>query len=122
MYMRLRLVEGLPVDVADHTRSSCFPSSSFSSFSSSNLDTESTASFFQDNNKTLGRMIGFRQRNRRSDLYSRHTFERADTPNTLSNRSPSEHRDELGMKMCDGICIPLCLVAKMRKNKDGSKR
>lgn len=67
-------------------------------------------------------MIGFRQRNRRSDLYSRHTFERADTPNTLSNRSPSEHRDELGMKMCDGICIPLCLVAKMRKNKDGSKR
>ncbi|KNA13895.1 hypothetical protein SOVF_112260, partial [Spinacia oleracea] len=40
MYMRLRLVEGLPVDVADHTRSSCFPSSSFSSFSSSNLDTE----------------------------------------------------------------------------------
>ncbi|KAL1099544.1 hypothetical protein V6Z11_D05G170100 [Gossypium hirsutum] len=35
------------------------PSSSFSSFSSSNLDTESSASFFQDNSVSLGKLIGY---------------------------------------------------------------
>ncbi|XP_021726506.1 uncharacterized protein LOC110693664 [Chenopodium quinoa] len=126
MYMRLRLVEGLPVSsTSDRARSSfCFPSSSFSSFSSSNLDTESTASFFQDNSKSLGRIIGIRPRNSRSELYSsRNTaVDRSETTHRLSNRSCSEHGDELDIEMCDGICIPLCLYAKVNKNKDGSKR
>ncbi|KAI3456232.1 hypothetical protein Pfo_012895 [Paulownia fortunei] len=38
-------------------------SSSFSSFSSSNLDTESTASFFLDQSVSLGRLIGIRPAN-----------------------------------------------------------
>ncbi|XP_020553967.1 uncharacterized protein LOC105175568 isoform X2 [Sesamum indicum] len=38
--------------------------SSFSSFSSSNLDTESTASFFPDQSVSLGRLIGLRTSNK----------------------------------------------------------
>lgn len=83
---------------------------------------QSTASFFQDNSKSLGRMLGFRSRNRRSELYSRNTVDHAETAHTLSTRTSSEHRDELDLEMCDGICIPLCLVAKTSKNKDGPKR
>ncbi|KAH9618746.1 hypothetical protein KSS87_014599 [Heliosperma pusillum] len=59
MYMRLRMVE---------RRSSLYAqSTSFSSFSSSNLDTESTVSFFQDKSKSLGRLIGIRPRDRRPE-------------------------------------------------------
>ncbi|CAI0468787.1 unnamed protein product [Linum tenue] len=56
MNLRLRVME----ISRNQTSRRLPPSSSFSSFSSSNLDTESTASFFQDNSVSLGRLIGFR--------------------------------------------------------------
>ncbi|KMT04604.1 hypothetical protein BVRB_8g182600 [Beta vulgaris subsp. vulgaris] len=117
MYMRLRMVERM---AADRRSSMYLTSSSFSSFTSSNLDTESSASFFQDNSKSLARLIGIRPRHRRSEFYSRNTVDHAETPPTSSTSSTSQHPDELDMKMCDGICIPLC--TKMSKNKEGSKR
>ncbi|THG22193.1 hypothetical protein TEA_005530 [Camellia sinensis var. sinensis] len=62
--MRLRVTESLhPAATEPHPLHT--PSSSCSSFSSSNLDTEidqSTASFFQDHSVSLGRLIGIRSR------------------------------------------------------------
>ncbi|CAK7350541.1 unnamed protein product [Dovyalis caffra] len=62
MSTRFRAMETVQVGPAE-PHSLRIHSSSFSSFSSSNLDTESTASFFQDNSVPLGRLIGIRPGN-----------------------------------------------------------
>ncbi|KAK9714628.1 hypothetical protein RND81_06G107800 [Saponaria officinalis] len=118
MYMRLRMAERFPI-VEPHRRSFLYsPSTSFSSFSSSNLDTESTVSFFQDKSKTLGRLIGIRPRNRRSRTYVRASTD--DGPveprRRRSERSFSENKED--MRMCDRICIPMCFAAKMNTRKN----
>ncbi|KAG6778780.1 hypothetical protein POTOM_015126 [Populus tomentosa] len=62
MSTRLRVMETIQAAPAE-PYSLRIRSSSFSSFSSSNLDTESTASFFQDRSVPLGRLIGIRPGN-----------------------------------------------------------
>ncbi|XP_004505092.1 uncharacterized protein [Cicer arietinum] len=66
--MRLRVVESsLPATLVEpYSLSLHIPSTSFSSFSSSNLDTESTASFYNDKSVSLGHLIGIRPSERRS--------------------------------------------------------
>ncbi|XP_039049538.1 uncharacterized protein LOC120190542 [Hibiscus syriacus] len=66
MTMRLGLQE------IYHGAAPAVPPSSFSSFSSSNLDTESSASFFQDSSVSLGKLIG-RGAGDRGPLYLQNT-------------------------------------------------
>ncbi|CAO2823886.1 unnamed protein product [Amaranthus hypochondriacus] len=129
MYVRLRLMENLGntnTNTNTNTRSALYlASSSFSSFTSSNLDTEpeSTASFFQDHNsKSLGRLIGIRPRNTTTFV-----VQRSETPQVMSTAAATtsdDPNDALDMEMCHGICIPLCeLVTKITSapNKHNSR-
>ncbi|KAJ0016617.1 hypothetical protein Pint_10520 [Pistacia integerrima] len=60
--------------VVDQPYSIQMRSISFSSISSSNLDTESTASFFQDHSVSLGKLIGLKAGDRRRSLYFPNAF------------------------------------------------
>ncbi|KAL9234036.1 hypothetical protein vseg_008956 [Gypsophila vaccaria] len=116
MYMRLRMAERFPVTTAPLRRSFLHsPSTSFSSFSSSNLDTESTVSFFQDKSKTLGRLIGLRPHNRRSEtqVLNSTDYRLLAPPGQRLERNLSENNEEDIGTMCYGICIPICFPAKM---------
>ncbi|XP_073159206.1 uncharacterized protein [Henckelia pumila] len=67
MSYRIRGVELSAQQAAPPTQThpSAIPRSfSFSSYSSSNLDTESTASFFRDRSVSLGRLIGIKAANK----------------------------------------------------------
>ncbi|KAL9146344.1 hypothetical protein ABFS82_13G103900 [Erythranthe guttata] len=91
-------------------------SSSFSSLSSSNLDTESTASFFPDQSVTLGRLIGIEPvckgtsycRQHEPDLIrsSNNSLEIGDTDNNNNNSQ--------------GICVPLLHSVIWKMGRTGS--
>ncbi|KAK6149944.1 hypothetical protein DH2020_017469 [Rehmannia glutinosa] len=75
---------------------------SFSSFSSTNLDTESTSSFFPDQSVSLGRLIGIKAANK-GRLYCE------DDGNVVDERS-----DQVGLRVpkghayhSHGFCVPL---------------
>ncbi|KAL8192113.1 hypothetical protein R6Q57_028062 [Mikania cordata] len=95
------------------------PSSSFSSFSSSNFDTESTASFFQDNSVSLGRLIGIRPRENGTLYFSR--------PVCVPQQR-SEHHEESSYthqtKTTRVICVPnlLNILGKMSRSKSHSRQ
>uniref|UniRef100_A0A7C9DF41 Uncharacterized protein n=1 Tax=Opuntia streptacantha TaxID=393608 RepID=A0A7C9DF41_OPUST len=129
IYLRLRLVESLPVSAAAATTAeprSLFinvPSNTLSSCSSSNFDTESTVSFFQDNSKTLGRLMGFRPRhNRRSEVYNGNSIHALDLEEEAQRRSFPEHQIQCSdgfdnIQMCKGFCVPLCILSKTTSSK-----
>ncbi|PPS13435.1 hypothetical protein GOBAR_AA07148 [Gossypium barbadense] len=101
------------------------PSSSFSSFSSSNLDTESSASFFQDNSVSLGKLIGYGPGERES-LYlqnSIHTDQSCRLPVRGACNCKNKGRSA-DASHSQGICIPLLLGAllKITGNKIKSRR
>ncbi|KAB2029484.1 hypothetical protein ERO13_D05G162100v2 [Gossypium hirsutum] len=101
------------------------PSSSFSSFSSSNLDTESSASFFQDNSVSLGKLIGYGPGERES-LYLQNSIH-TDQSCRLPVRGACNCKDKgrsADASQSQGICIPLLLGAllKITGNKIKSKR
>ncbi|KAJ4703530.1 Proline-rich protein like [Melia azedarach] len=83
---------------------------SFSSFSSSNLDTESTASFFHDNSVSLGRLIGFKAGNGRS-LYFQNAIRLEEHEKISLGGTGSD------MSKGHGICIPLLLKMSRSKSK-----
>ncbi|KAF5944379.1 hypothetical protein HYC85_018456 [Camellia sinensis] len=120
--MRLRVTESLhPAATEPHPLHT--PSSSCSSFSSSNLDTESTASFFQDHSVSLGRLIGIRSRERGSVYFP--NASRFEQRESLSERRscldvPGEHGEE----MCQGVCVPLLvtILVKMSRSRSNSRR
>ncbi|KAK6917607.1 hypothetical protein RJ641_018358, partial [Dillenia turbinata] len=124
MNMRLNVVESLLAaggpDLSLHARST-----SFSSFSSSDLDTESTASFFQDNSVSLGRLIGIRPGNGGS-LYFPNTIriDKEHERETASNVPNSEVSGDQKSEMAQGICIPLLLgiLVKLSRSKSTSRR
>lgn len=117
---RIRVVQDFPAVVAEPP-SLHWPSSSFSSFSSSNLDTESTASFFQDHSVSFGRLIGFRRRDGRGSCFP--------NPTTKSEKmclrvraANSDVAGGQGLEMRRGICIPLlAAIVKMNISKGGPK-
>ncbi|XP_057422277.1 uncharacterized protein LOC130716104 [Lotus japonicus] len=122
--MRLRIAESLAAAPAE-PYSVHIPSNSFSSFSTSNLDTESTASFFQDKSVSLGYLIGIRQgERRRLHLGNSLRFEEMEMK-TLAKGSCSEASklEEMCMCMSCGICIPKLLNAlqKINKSKKGTR-
>ncbi|KAL2344095.1 hypothetical protein Fmac_005380 [Flemingia macrophylla] len=88
------------------------PSTSFSSFSSSNLDTESTASFFQDNSVSLGYLIGLRP-GEKGRLYFPNSLklEEKREKKTLAKGSCSKVKE---VDMSHGICIPILLEALLK--------
>ncbi|XP_039070671.1 uncharacterized protein LOC120217670 [Hibiscus syriacus] len=89
-------------------QSSNLSSTSFSSVSSSNLDTESPASFFQDNSVSLGKLIGFRQRERGTTVtYFQNTI-RAEQRDWQPPAVSSDCEAVSGGDLCRlGICIPV---------------
>eukprot|EP00262_Sarcandra_glabra_P012014 TRINITY_DN2995_c0_g1_i1.p1 TRINITY_DN2995_c0_g1~~TRINITY_DN2995_c0_g1_i1.p1 ORF type:complete len:127 (+),score=7.69 TRINITY_DN2995_c0_g1_i1:141-521(+) len=93
-----------------HTRST-----SFSSFTSSDLDTESTKSFFQDHSITLGRLIGIKSGE--GDLYFTESIqsEEHNPPSTVKRHE---------MDVSHGICIPLILsvLIKIGSSRSSSRR
>ncbi|KAG5038469.1 hypothetical protein AAZX31_07G185700 [Glycine max] len=116
--MRLRDAESLPAAPVE-PHSMHVPSTSFSSFSSSNLDTESTASFFQDNSVSLGHLIGLRP-GEKGSLYFPNTLrlEEREKKKTLANGSCSHDASEVKeVDMSRGICIPILLEALLKISK-----
>ncbi|KAB2025572.1 hypothetical protein ERO13_D06G135900v2 [Gossypium hirsutum] len=128
MAMKLRLQERIQYSTpAVEPHSPHIPSPSFSSFcSSSNIDTESTASFFQDNNISLGKLIGFRQRDTGSVLYLQSTI--GAEQNTIVSgvcNCNDVSRGHCG-DLCgqgQGICIPMVLgtLVKITRSRSKSK-
>ncbi|GMY37416.1 hypothetical protein FCV25MIE_32659 [Fagus crenata] len=121
MNVRLRVMESLPAAAA-RPYSSHMPSTSFTSFSSSNLDTEinqSTASFFQDHSMSLGRLIGFRP-GERGGIYVPNSV-RLEDQHRISTRDA--HPDVSGHRvdMSRVICIPLALGALIKMSRSKSK-
>ncbi|XP_052180784.1 uncharacterized protein LOC127793984 isoform X2 [Diospyros lotus] len=103
------------------------PSSSFSSFSSSNLDTESTASFFQDHSVSLGRLIGIRSRER-GPLYLPSANQFEEQHDSLSGRTSSSdihgHDGVEGGEMSRGICVPVLvsILMKISRSRSNSRQ
>ncbi|XP_012091661.1 uncharacterized protein LOC105649581 [Jatropha curcas] len=120
MNMRLQVrvmesVQAAPAELYSNARSR---SPSFSSFSSSNLDTESTASFFQDHSVSLGRLIGIRPGN--GDFYFPRRIHldewEGKSVRSVNSEVSTTHRSE----MSQGICIPL--LEKMSRSRSKTKR
>nr|GEV59053.1 hypothetical protein [Tanacetum cinerariifolium] len=89
------------------------PSSSFSSFSSSNLDTESTVSFFQDNSVSLGRLIGIRPQDN-GRLYF---------PRPAYIPTPRSRHSEALPDADQGVCVPnlMSIFIKISRSKSHSR-
>ncbi|KAJ4977239.1 hypothetical protein NE237_002345 [Protea cynaroides] len=98
MSMRLRVLDSLQATAADPS-SSCMHSVSFTSFTSSDLDTESTKSFFQDRSVSLGRLIGLRPDSLHLAEHEQ-IFAAGATTNMTNKRQ---------METSEWICIPLLL-------------
>ncbi|XP_022777337.1 uncharacterized protein LOC111318728 [Durio zibethinus] len=121
MNMRLRLQERLQAAApVVGPYSLHIPSSSFSSFSSSNLDTESSASFFQDNSVSLGKLIGFRQHDRGS-VYLQNTMRTEQSNGLAVSGARKDVSRGHSADMTQGICIPLILGALVKISRNRSK-
>ncbi|XP_025690152.1 uncharacterized protein [Arachis hypogaea] len=116
--IKLRVTEAPAAAPVEPFSSTQMPSTSFSSFSSSNLDTEqSTASFFQDKSVSLGRLIGIRG-GERGRLYLPNTlrFEDTSEKKTLGDASCSDSSNSKVQEVdvAEGICIPTLLDVLLR--------
>ncbi|XP_057497258.1 uncharacterized protein LOC130781992 [Actinidia eriantha] len=122
--IRLRVTENFEPAVATAERSSLHaPSSSFSSFLSSDLDTESTASFFQDHSVSLGRLIGIRPMDR-GVVYFPNTTRVEQHESILEGRSCSDVPGAQREEMSQGICVPIffSIIVKMTRSRSSSSR
>ncbi|KAG8385518.1 hypothetical protein BUALT_Bualt03G0053600 [Buddleja alternifolia] len=88
-------------------------SSSFSSFSSSNLDTQSTASFFPDQSVSLGWLIGIRPTNKGIFYHRKVTDERSNSPVVHRDHTHNSH----------GLCAPLIhhVIGRMGRSSTTSR-
>ncbi|XP_059670636.1 uncharacterized protein LOC132316141 isoform X1 [Cornus florida] len=123
MNMRLGVVENSQASAAEDSYSAHMPSTSFSSFSSSNLDTESTASFFQDHSVPLGRLIGIRSGDRGA-LNFPNTSRFAGHENISVRGSHLDVPRRRGAEISLGLCIPLLfgIIEKLSRSKSSSRR
>ncbi|KAK7412377.1 hypothetical protein VNO78_03833 [Psophocarpus tetragonolobus] len=120
--MRLRIGESFPSSASVAPYQLHVPSTSFSSFSSSNLDTESTASFFQDNSVSLAQLIGIRPGDR-GRLYIPNALRFEERKKKLARGSRSDGSKVQRMDTSRVICIPLLrdTLLKIRKSKKNSR-
>ncbi|KAG9147292.1 hypothetical protein Leryth_023591 [Lithospermum erythrorhizon] len=79
------------------------PSYSFSSFSSSNLDTESTTSFFPDQSVPLGRLIGMKPAGNKRRVFDANTNHFEQQSSVFHSRSYGEVKEVSSQK----LCVPL---------------
>ncbi|TMW80123.1 hypothetical protein EJD97_023776, partial [Solanum chilense] len=106
MNIRLRVAErsqAVTVAAAGEAAYGLYVSSpSFSSFSSSSLDTQSTLSFFQDQSVSLGRLIGIKPG-------SRGISSRVHNEDVCVTRSEAEddYKGQQGDNMSYKLCVPL---------------
>lgn len=124
MNTRLRVMESIQAAPVE-PYSLRIRSSSFSSFLSSNLDTESSASFFQDNSVPLGRLIGIRPGNGALYFPRRvHVDEREKIGIRAIRAASSEVSGARRADMSQGICIPLLFgtLEKMSRSKSKSRQ
>ncbi|XP_022142254.1 uncharacterized protein LOC111012415 [Momordica charantia] len=117
MNTRLRMTqpERLPTIANLH-----IPSMSFSSLSSSELDTVSTASFFQDHSVSLGRLIGIRPADKTWLCFPTAT----DGSESVSvNAGGLDVSKTNGDEISGRICIPIVIgiVLKMIRNWRNSR-
>ncbi|XP_057512092.1 uncharacterized protein LOC130794244 isoform X1 [Actinidia eriantha] len=121
--IRIRVIQNLEPAAATERSSLHTLSSSFSSFLSSDLDTESTASFFQDHSFSLGRLIGIRPREGEV-LYFPNTTRVEQHENTLESRSCSDVPGAQREEMSQGICVPIffSIKVKMTRSRSSSSR
>ncbi|CAA2984443.1 Hypothetical predicted protein [Olea europaea subsp. europaea] len=93
------------------------PSSNFSSKSSSNLDTESTASFFTDQSVSLGRLIGIGLGNR-GNMHCPNTVIGQQHGSLRSQPDASKYSDD-----SQGLCVPLLnnVIGKMSRCRSSSR-
>ncbi|XP_025621952.1 uncharacterized protein [Arachis hypogaea] len=114
--MRLRVVDSLPSAYSVAPYSLHIPSTSFSSFSSSNLDTEkqSSASFFQDKSVSLAQLIGATQGERESLYLSNSMRLEEERQKKLAKGSYNGSEEQSVEDMCRGICIPILLHTLQR--------
>ncbi|KAM3251528.1 hypothetical protein P3L10_005598 [Capsicum annuum] len=97
-------------------------SPSFSSFSSSSLDTQSTMSFFQDQSVSLGRLIGIKPGTRGRLEFSNRVHNEKNE-NVSARRSESEdYKAQKGDNMSQKVCVPLLhnVLEKMSRSKSNS--
>lgn len=121
MNIRLRVVErsqaATVAAVAGEAAYRLYVSSpSFSSFSSSSLDTQSTLSFFQDRSVSLGRLIGIKPGSR-GGLELSSTVH---SENVSARRSESEdYKGQEGDNMSQKLCVPLLhnVLEKISRSK-----
>ncbi|MCD7450258.1 hypothetical protein HAX54_004703 [Datura stramonium] len=126
MNIRLRVGERSQVVTAAAAGEAAYrlyvSSPSFSSFSSSSLDTESTMSFFQDQSVSLGRLIGIKPGNRgRLEFSNRVHCE--NNENVSARRSDAEdYKGQEGDNMSQKLCVPLLhnVIEKMSRSKSNS--
>ncbi|OVA00344.1 hypothetical protein BVC80_1183g33 [Macleaya cordata] len=113
MNIRLGVVDSL--QAVGEQYSSRVRSASFSSFTSSELNTESTRSFFQDHSVSLGRLIGMKPK-QGGDFYLKDSihFEEYQQVSTQKASSNAIKRHEIAMSR--GICIPLFLNVLVKIN------
>ncbi|XP_058735446.1 uncharacterized protein LOC131607461 isoform X2 [Vicia villosa] len=125
--MRLRVVEALPANVSaePYSLSLHIPSASFSSVSSSNLDTESTASFFKDNSVSLGHLIGIRPGDRKRLYFPNPLkFEEKENKPLAKVSCSNDTSKSQEVDMSCGVCVPSLLdplLIKISKSKKNSR-
>ncbi|KAG6754895.1 hypothetical protein POTOM_040696 [Populus tomentosa] len=121
MNTRLRVMESIQAAPVE-PYSLRIRSSSFSSFISSNLDTESSASFFQDSSVPLGRLIGIRPGN--GALYFPRRVHVDEGEKIAMRAASSEVSGARRADMSQGICIPLLFgtLEKMGRSKSKSRQ
>ncbi|GMH15824.1 hypothetical protein Nepgr_017665 [Nepenthes gracilis] len=108
--MRLQLAKATAATEPSHTPTS--------SFSSSNLDTESTTSFFRDNSKTLGRLIGLRPLQKGRDAVYLQNSTRLREPENVNSRFCHENSQKHAIEVSPKICILLCVIMCYGKDKN----
>ncbi|XP_077228205.1 uncharacterized protein LOC143861162 [Tasmannia lanceolata] len=111
MNMRLRVIDTLQVTESNSFR---LRSASFSSFTSSDLDTPSTRSFFPDHSITLGRLIGIKPGE--GDLYFTNSIhpEELDQASMVNVTSQATKSHEMAVSR--GLCIPIILSVFVKIN------
>ncbi|KAG6594587.1 hypothetical protein SDJN03_11140, partial [Cucurbita argyrosperma subsp. sororia] len=105
MNTRVRMADSQRLPPTDPFPTSHIPSRSFSSLSSSELDTMSTASFFQDHSVSLGRLIGIRPGDK-TWLY----LPTDENACVSVNSASLDTRKTKSAEISGRICIPILIV------------
>ncbi|XP_022926836.1 uncharacterized protein LOC111433832 [Cucurbita moschata] len=118
MNTRVRMADSQRLPPTDPFPTSHIPSRSFSSLSSSELDTMSTASFFQDHSVSLGRLIGIRPGDK-TWLY----LPTDENACVSVNSASLDTRKTKSAEISGRICIPILIgiMLKMIRSRRNSR-